>query len=87
MTITIDSFCSGLGSAAIQELGPCVRVQVARRFIGEKNLGIVDQRPSDGSALHFASRHLPRFVFQAMAEANEVEQLLGPCFEFFLLER
>jgi hypothetical protein len=52
-------------------------VEVAGGLVGEKELGLGDQGAGDGGALHLASGELARLVGEAMAEADEVEELLG----------
>ena len=52
-------------------------VQGARRFVGEDDLGLVDQCPGDGHALFLAARHFVGHVVGPVAEPQSVEVFEG----------
>src|SRR5689334_11995323 len=51
-----------------------LRVEVARRFVGEKNRGLVDERARDRDALTLSTRQLVRAVSHSRAELDPLER-------------
>ena len=45
-------------------------VKRARRFVGKQDIGIVDQRPRDGHALHLPARHLVGLFADLIAQPH-----------------
>ena len=63
---------------SVQDFLAGLLVEVAGRLVGQEQLGLGDQGPGDGGPLHLAAGELARLVRQAVAEADHVEQFLGP---------
>ena len=61
----------------IEDLGSGMLVEVAGRFVGEKDLRIVDEGPGDGHPLAFAAGKLAGAVVQPVSEAERLQQLDG----------
>ena len=54
-----------------------VRVEVAGRFVGENDFGIIDQRAGDGDALLLAAGKLHGPVLAAVFQFHQLERLHG----------
>ena len=57
-----------------QDFHAGVRIEVARRLVGQQQGRAVDQRPRDGHALLLAAGHLRRLVVGAIGQADAVQQ-------------
>ena len=75
------------GAALLVQLGEQVqddalvgRVQVAGRFVGQNDLGIVHQGPRDGHALLLAARKLRWQVARAVGKSHAIERAAGFAF-------
>jgi hypothetical protein len=55
----------------------CVAIKVAGGLVGEDACGLCDQRAGDGDALALAAGELAGTMFEAMAEADFVENRGG----------
>ncbi len=53
-------------------------IEIAGRFVGQQQRGVVRDRAGDRDALALAARKLPRPVRAAGGEAERVEELVGP---------
>ena len=52
-------------------------IEVAGRFVGEEEVGLVNQGAGDGDALPFAAAEFAGAVFEAFAEAESLEESGG----------
>ena len=61
----------------VEDLAAAARVEVAGRLVGEHQLGLEQERPGDRDALLLAAGELCRRVLGAVAEAHQLQQLMG----------
>src|SRR5260370_39850142 len=54
-----------------------VRIQVPSRFIGQNQIGLVDQSSGNGDTLLFAARKLVGLVFQPLLQAHPGQQVMA----------
>ena len=57
-----------------------MRVEIARWFVGQNQLRLIDEGTSDGNPLLFAAGKLVRLVLHALFEANAGEKFASACF-------
>src|SRR4051812_20196885 len=61
----------------VHDLDRRAGIEVARRFVGEQDRRLVDERARDGDALLLTAGELIGIVVHALAEAHDLEDLLG----------
>ena len=71
-----DQFIAGQLFQRIEHLFACVRIERARRFICEDDLGIFDQRPRDGDALFLSARKSVGFALGKIGQLHLLQDLV-----------
>ena len=59
------------------DLRPGVRVEIARRLVGQQELGLIDDGPGDGHPLALAAGELRRHVVGPVGQAHHLQRLQG----------
>jgi len=78
MTTTVcPSRCAQLEEKPVDLLA-VVRIEIARRFVGQQHRRRVDQRTGNGRALLLTARQRGGFVVAACREPHQIEQLRRP---------
>ena len=60
----------------LHDLHGGIGVERAGGFVGEDDLGVVDDGTGDGDALHLSARELVGFLFEVVAQAHAAQRLL-----------
>src|SRR6185436_18319595 len=61
----------------VKHMAPSAVVEVARRFVGEDEARLVDQRARDSHALTLAAGEARRLVIRPFRKANRLQKLKG----------
>ena len=69
-----SSGVAGEVEQAVHHLRARMRIEIAGRFVGQQNIGIIHQGPGDRRALLFAAGEFGWTVVQAVAQAHAVQQ-------------
>ena len=64
-------------SEQVHDLHAGLGVERARRLVGQQNLGVVDERTSDGDALHLAAGELAGLFAHVLGKPHAAERLDG----------
>ena len=54
----------------VHDFGFGARVKIARRFVSQNDLRVIDQRPRNGNALLLTAGKLKRSMIQSIAESD-----------------
>ena len=65
-----DEAVAGNVAQQVHDLNAGLGVQGAGGFVGEQDLGVVDEGARDGDALHLAARHLRGLLVDVVLQAN-----------------
>ncbi len=80
-TVRDHDQCRSLASRQVeQEVGDaigCIAIEIAGWFIGQEQLGLMQQRTRYGYALTFTTAESTGYVIDATAQAHFFDQLLG----------
>ena len=72
-----DEAVAGHVAQQVHDLHARLGVEGAGGFVGQQDLGVVDEGARDGDALHLATRHLRGLLVDVVLQADALEGVEG----------